>query len=145
MTTTKGKVAELRVVRTFRGPVATLGELFINGKRFSYTLEDVVRGKGQKVFGATAIPAGTYPMVLNISNRFKKLMPLLIGVPGFEGVRIHGGNSHKDTLGCILVGHHVKQNKQEIYSGRPGQTFEDLMRMLVEFDAFTITIEDVQA
>jgi Family of unknown function (DUF5675) len=141
MTTKSGKVAELRVKRTFRGPVATLGELFINGKRFSYTLEDVIRAKGVKVAGATAIPAGTYRMTLSISQRFGKLMPYVHDVPGFEGIRIHGGNSHKDTLGCILVGHHVKQNQQEIYSSRPGQTFEDLMRILVEFDTFTLTVE----
>ena len=67
------------------------------------TLEDRVR-KGKKVKHTTAIPEGTYRVVLTMSNRFKRLLPLLIDVPDFEGVRLHSGNSEDDSSGCILPG-----------------------------------------
>jgi hypothetical protein len=93
---------------------STLGRMFIDGVEFGYTLEDKDRGltdkmsateiKLRKIFGQTAIPYGEYEVVLSYSNRFKKIMPLLLNVKGFEGVRIHGGNTDADTLGCPLLG-----------------------------------------
>jgi hypothetical protein len=69
-----------------------------------YALEDVVRPKGVKIDGQTAIPAGEYKISLTMSNRFKKILPLLANVPNFSGIRIHGGNTSENTEGCILVG-----------------------------------------
>ncbi len=68
-----------------------------------FTLEDDAHD-GAKVPGETAIPLGVYRVLVNYSQRFQTLMPLLIGVPGFTGIRIHAGNGPKDTAGCILVG-----------------------------------------
>lgn len=82
---------------------STIGRLAVDGVDFCWTLEDVVR-TGPKVYGQTAIPAGTYDVRLTMSNRFKRVLPLLLNVPGFEGVRIHPGNTAADTDGCILVG-----------------------------------------
>ena len=82
----------------------TLGTLFVNGVYQCATLEDVVRPEGEKVYGKTAIPAGRYRLTITLSNRFKAPMPLVCGVPGFEGVRIHPGNTAEQTDGCILVG-----------------------------------------
>ena len=81
---------------------STIGELDIDGVFECFTCEDVVRPV--KIKGETAIPAGRYQVVVTMSNRFKRDLPLLLNVPGFEGVRIHTGNTAADTEGCILVG-----------------------------------------
>lgn len=90
----------------------TLGEVFINDEKIGYSLEDTCRPYGIKVAGHTAIPLGTYDIKVTRSNRFKRPTPLIYnnsdlslrscGVK-FDGVRIHGGNSHVDTAGCILI------------------------------------------
>ncbi len=80
----------------------TLGSLYVNEKFQCFTLEDVVRPT--KVYGMTAIPAGSYRIDVTYSNRFKRMLPLLLYVPNFSGVRIHLGNTAENTEGCILVG-----------------------------------------
>ena len=81
----------------------TIGKMYVDGVYECYTLEDVVR-KGAKVYGQTAIPTGTYNLIINHSNRFNRDLPLLENVPNFTGVRIHAGNTSAHTEGCILVG-----------------------------------------
>jgi len=81
----------------------TIGKLYIDDIYQCYTLEDVVR-KGPKVDGKTAIPAGTYSVIVDHSNRFNRDLPHILDVPGFTGVRIHSGNTSANTEGCILVG-----------------------------------------
>ena len=95
----------LLIKRHFKGPQYTIGRLFVDGVYECDTLEDVVREGGVKVAGETAIPAGKYPVRITWSVRFKKNLPILDNVPNFTGVRIHTGNTAKDTEGCILVGY----------------------------------------
>jgi hypothetical protein len=93
---------ELLLKRKTFTEVSTIGELFVDGQFECFTLEDKVRDR--KVFGLTAIPYGRYAVQITASLRFHRELPLLIAVPGFTGVRIHSGNTDKDTEGCILVG-----------------------------------------
>ena len=109
---------ELKINRFAKGLRYTIGRLSYTGYNeemntiendplFCNTLEDVVRvlrSKEDKIEGETAIPAGKYQVVMSFSNRFQRILPLLLKVPYFTGVRIHRGNFDKDTDGCILVG-----------------------------------------
>lgn len=105
---------EILLQRVAKKDKYTIGKLYVNNQYFCDTLEDIDRGltqsmteqqiKSKKVYGETAIPTGTYRIIISYSNRFKKQMPLLLNVPGFSGIRIHTGNTEKDSLGCILVG-----------------------------------------
>lgn len=80
----------------------TLGEFLIDGQHYAWSLEDAVRDR--KVPNETAIPTGVFEVVVTWSNRFSRPLPLLLKVPNFDGVRIHGGNGPEDTEGCILIG-----------------------------------------
>ena len=93
---------QLQLIRKVFTDNSTIGELSVDGAFECFTLEDKVRPV--KIKGETAIPAGTYEVAVTFSNKFQKLLPLLMDVPNFDGIPIHPGNTPKDTLGYILVG-----------------------------------------
>ena len=98
---------KLRLIRDLLTEKSTIGRLYVNGVYSCETLEDKdrkIEEGGTKVPAMTCIPRGTYDIIIDFSNRFKVRMPLLLNVPQFTGVRIHPGNTDKDTEGCILVG-----------------------------------------
>jgi hypothetical protein len=99
---------EIKVVRDAFTDKSTIGNVLIDEQFCCFCLEDVDRhlesDPRAKIPGRSAIPTGRYPIIRNLSNRFKKVLPLLVKVPGFEGIRIHVGNSPKDTEGCLLPG-----------------------------------------
>lgn len=104
----------------------TIGKLYIDGKYYCDTIEDTVRDlpekcpytvKGQackckeKVYAKTAIPAGIYEIKMTYSNKFKRVLPLLMDVPHFIGIRIHRGNTEIDSAGCIIIGENKVKGK----------------------------------
>ena len=125
---------KLTLKRIALRPTYTIGRLYIDGEYFCDTCEDKVRDTNKngvfdeekKVYGETAIPYGTYTIILSMSNRFKRVLPLLLDVPDFDGIRIHSGNTSKDSLGCILVG----ENKQVGKVMNSRKTENKLMQIL---------------
>ena len=106
---------KLVLIRHARRADYTIGRLEDeNGMKICDTLEPTWRdykGGELKIPKKSAIPEGTYRVVVTKSQRFQKYLPLLVGVPGFEGVRIHAGNTSRDTEGCILVGQNLQVGK----------------------------------
>ncbi len=99
---------ELKLVGSVFNEKSTMGKLFLDGNFYAYTCEDKDRNlKGdcrKKVKRRTAIDYGRFGIILSFSNNFKRFLPLLLNVPCFEGIRIHGGNSADNSEACILVG-----------------------------------------
>ena len=106
---------KLILTRIARKAEYTIGRLEDeNGMKICDTLEPTWRdykGGEMKIPKKSAIPEGSYRVVVTKSRRFQKYLPLLVGVPGFEGVRIHAGNTSRDTEGCILVGQNLQVGK----------------------------------
>lgn len=136
---------QLKLNRIFKTNTFTIGELYINEKYVTDTLEDRVRPEGEKVYGKTAIPEGTYEVKLTHSPRFKKILPEILNVPNFSGIRIHTGNSSKDTEGCILVG--TWDGEKEDWVGSSKIAFDKLMSLLEEAtnnkEKITITVKSL--
>ena len=117
---------ELLLKRKFKGGNYTIGDLYVDGRLFCNTIEDVTRplparcpgtSRGEsctckeKVYAMTAIPAGTYRMTFEYSPKYKRRMPYLHDVPHFLGILIHWGNTEKDSAGCIIVGKNTVKGK----------------------------------
>lgn len=124
-----------------------IGKLYINGQYFCDTLEDRDRGlddvmteeeiKSIKQYGTTAIPVGIYTVLLTYSPKYKKIMPLINNVKGYSGIRIHSGNTSKDTLGCLLVGKNTVVGR--LTDSR--NTYNALFKRLQQKGSNKITIE----
>ncbi len=108
---------ELKLFRKFKQPTYTIGKLSHDQTSLCDTVEDVIRDlrdynhdgdfddKGEgKVYGETAIPCGRYEIKLTYSPKLKRVLPILLDVPGYTGIRIHKGVNAKSSLGCIIVG-----------------------------------------
>lgn len=114
------KKMQLKLERKYFKKGYTIGNLYINGKFFSNTLEDENRDLNKngkfddgefKINSETCIPFGTYKVVVSISPRFGRKLPRLLNVPSFDGILIHRGNEPKDTSGCILLGENKEPGK----------------------------------
>jgi hypothetical protein len=129
---------------------ATIGKLAVNGVFACWVCEDEIREvPGQpveqwKVPGKTAIPAGTYEVVLAHSPRLNRITPRLLDVPGFTGILIHPGNSAEDSHGCLLPGltpyeNTVGQSRAAYYA-----LLDRLEQATKAGEAITIEIENPQ-
>ena len=111
------KTVEWTLLRKYLQENYTIGKLFDEQDYICDTLEDKVRelhdlnhdgdfdeeGEG-KIYGRTAIPCGRYRIKLTYSPKLKRTLPFLVDVPGYTGIRIHGGKNENWTEGCVLVG-----------------------------------------
>ena len=141
--------AILKVIRDTYTDKSTIGKLYVNDIFISDTLEDVCRDLNRdgdlndvgetKIYGETAIPSGKYKLIINISPRFKKLLPRLIGVVGFDGVLIHAGNTPIDTYGCILVG---ERGLNSLKGGTSSKAMNKLIIELKKYDEYEIEVID---
>lgn len=126
----------------------TYGKLTIDGRYFCETLEDAIREREfvpvseWKIQNQTAIPAGTYTVIIDFSGRFKRLMPHIIGVPGFEGVRIHSGNTTADTDGCPMVGFARRIKELPLTNSRAAfeSLFDQMKAVVAEDQKISISI-----
>ena len=129
---------EIQVNRIARKDGYTIGRMSLNGVYFCDTLEDTDRGLNaamsvdeilsKKRKGITAIPTGKYDVILTFSPRFKRVLPLLLNVPGYQYIRVHNGNRPDSTEGCLLVGEN--KAKGQVLNSRA--TLERLMSVLLE-------------
>ena len=136
----------IELVRIAFKDTYTIGKLYVDGKYFCDVLEDVDRGLDssmseseileKKVKGQTAIPTGHYVINITYSPKYKRMMPLLLDVKGFSGIRIHSGNSSKDTEGCLLVG----KNKKVGMVLESRGTYQRLFKMMEGEKEITIDI-----
>lgn len=136
----------LTLIREDFTDTSTIGRLFVNNAFFCYVLEDKDRGLTQdqslivintkKIFGVTAIPYGTYDVKLSMSNRFKRVLPEILNVKGYEGVRIHRGNTAVDTLGCLIVG--FKKGVNTVFESTKAE--EALIEVMQGNTKITLTI-----
>ena len=118
---------------------STIGHLYVNDDVvFCHILEDKDRGLQQsdplativrtKVPHETAIPYGRYKVKLTLSHRFGIITPEILGVPGYEGIRIHSGNKDTDTEGCLLTGDYREGDQDWVSNSRV--EFKRLMEIL---------------
>lgn len=139
---------KILIERIWRKEDYTIGILYVNGVRLCNTLENAVRS--EKVYGKTAIPAGTYRVLMNtVSQKFQDrawakpycgLVPRLRNVPDFQGVLIHPGNTAADTDGCILVGDNTIKGQLTNSTNRFYQLMGKLLAAALAGEAIDITI-----
>ena len=112
------KKMKIKLVRIALKDTYTIGKLYVDGVYFCDTIEDKDRGLDdsmtvseilkRKIKGQTAIPTGHYKIEITYSPKYKRMMPLILNVKGYSGIRIHSGNTSKDTEGCLIVGKNTK-------------------------------------
>lgn len=127
----------LTLIRKWKNPAYTIGQLYAGGRLICNSLEDTDRGLNMhmpekeinkiKIAGETAIPTGTYKLAVTQSPRFGRKLIEVLNVPGYLGIRIHKGNTAKNSAGCILPGNNTEKGKVT-----NSTKFEELLTSMVE-------------
>ena len=146
---------ELFLIRKFFKDRYTIGKLYNENTFICNTLEDKIRDLNDlnhdgdfddlnegKVYGETAIPCGRYKVIVSMSHAIGRMLPLLLDVPGFTGIRIHSGATERNTKGCILVGENKR--KGELINGPYYETYvRDMIETAIaKFEPVYITIKE---
>lgn len=146
---------EILIKRIREGKDSTLGAMKVDGMPNHFILEDTDRGLDQsmpldeiqklKVKGRTAIPTGRYQITVTHSPRFGRMMPILLNVPGYSGIRIHSGNRHEHTDGCLLPGRTYNKVDEDymVFSSRSAteQLYDLINAALKRGEKIWITIQ----
>lgn len=142
----------IKIIRKYFTEASTISELYVNDLFVCHTIEDKDRGLSSsmtleeiqkiKIYGKTCIPYGKYELVINFSNRFQKYLPLLIGVPGYAGIRFHPGNKSEDTEGCILPGDYSTSKPDWVSNSRVNfSKLFDMMKKVEKKEKIFVIIE----
>jgi hypothetical protein len=124
---------QIEMKRRMFSDKSTISYMFIDFFYECFTLEDTDRQiegkpvKDWKIAGKTCIPRGTYEVKMLFSPKFKKKMPHITGIEGFDNVMFHWGNTPLDTDGCPLLGKHAKPD----YVGGSKVAFDGFMKKLL--------------
>lgn len=143
----------IRVDRVLSDADSTASEVFVDGVKVCYGLEDEPRDI--KVSGETRIPAGKYKIGLRriggFHERYLRRYPgmhegmlHILDVPGFEYILIHCGNNDADTAGCLLVGTDVVTTHGGMRLINSSNAYRKLYALVIDSAlADTLTIEFV--
>lgn len=111
----------LTLIRKWKNADYTIGQLYAGGRLICNTVEDADRGlnmhmseaeiKKIKIHSETAIPTGTYKLAVTMSPKFGRKLIEVLNVPGYLGIRVHKGNSAKDSAGCVIPGNNTEKGK----------------------------------
>jgi hypothetical protein len=129
----------IAVKRNQANDICTISDLYIDGQWECYILEDPIHST--KIKGATAIPEGEYQIVITHSPRFNRMLPLLVNVPQFSGVRIHPGNTSQDTEGCLLPGQVKGENSVLASAAAFKPLFSKIQKAISSGDEVTILVD----
>ncbi len=141
---------EIKLLRFQFTDKSTISTLTVDGRMIGFVLEDRDRGLRQdmplstinarKVHSVTAIPSGRYEVAMTWSNRFNRVLPLVVNVPGYEGIRLHPGNHDTDSDGCLLPG--LTAGPDVVNDSRKAfGVVEGLIRTAVRKEKVWLTIE----
>lgn len=127
----------LTLIRAYKKDTYTIGRLYAGGRFICNTIEDKDRGLNQfmsesdiqkvKVKAETAIPIGTYKLVVSMSPKFGRKLIEIQNVPAYSGVRVHRGNTAQDSAGCVIVGMNTEKGKVT-----NSTKYEELLTTMVE-------------
>ena len=136
------KTSNIKIKRIAFKDSYTIGRITVDGLFISDSIEDKVRVLNSiedKVYGETAIPAGTYSADIYFSKKFGYKVIRLFDVPYFSGILIHRGNSSKDSLGCIIACYVDDETKN--WGRNPTIAMNKLIEAVKDADKIIVTIE----